>query len=116
MEEPPDIFAEIAAGQGLSITQAARRLPSSRNGRPVSFASVFRWILKGVRIWDGRTVRLEAARLGRKWVTTPAAIQRFVMAQTPELESQDKLKRIRTPGQRERAALRAAKELEKLGI
>jgi hypothetical protein len=57
---PPEspILSEITAGLGLSLTQAARRLPSSRAGRPVHSSCIWRWITSGVRLPSGEVVRL----------------------------------------------------------
>lgn len=77
------LLQEISAGHGLSLTQLARRLPSSRRGRPVSLSCVLRWILDGARDNSGQRIRLEAARLAGKWISTPQALARFMAAQTP---------------------------------
>jgi hypothetical protein len=77
------LHLEIAAGEGLYLTQAARRFPSYRNNRPVGLSCLVRWVLTGARTPDGGRVHLEAAWLAGKWVTTPGAIARFLAAQTP---------------------------------
>jgi hypothetical protein len=46
---------------------------------------LWRWITEGVRLPDGSRVRLEAARLGGRWLTSEPALRRFLAAQTPEL-------------------------------
>ncbi len=107
------VIPEIAAGQGITLSQAARRLPSNRGGRPVHISCVLRWISNGVRLGDGRIVRLEAARVAGRWLTSEAALQRFIAAQNPGAISAPT---IRTPTQRQRASERAARELEKIGI
>src|SRR5262245_8761128 len=48
----------------------------------VSFATVWRWALKGLPGPDGQRVRLEAQRLGGRWVSSWAALQRFSEATT----------------------------------
>lgn len=108
------ILSEIAAGLGLSLAQAARRLPSTRLGKPVSPSCLWRWVHDGITLSDGRCVRLEAARLAGRWLTTEAAIERFLAAQTPATDAPPVS--VRTPTQRQRASDRAAKELESLGI
>jgi hypothetical protein len=77
------LLAEIARGQGLSMAMAAGRFPPSRSGRPVHPATASRWALRGVKTRDGRLVRLEAARVGGRWVTTEPAIRRFIGALQP---------------------------------
>lgn len=71
----------------LSLTSAARMVPPGRRGRPVTLSCIFRWITKGVMAPDGQRVRLEASRLGGRWITSLEALQRFVDAQTPRFGS-----------------------------
>ena len=98
----------------LTLSQAARLLPPSRRGRPVTLSCVLRWVLDGVKAPNGDTVRLEAIRLGPKWVTSQEALQRFADRQTPHFDTAPS--KIRTPGQRTRASEKVAKELEAAGI
>jgi hypothetical protein len=107
------VIEEIARGEGVSLSQAARRLPSNRGGRPVHTSCILRWISGGIRLADGRVVRLEAARVAGRWLTSEGALQRFIAAQTPDTSP---IPSIRTPGQRRRASERAARALDKLGI
>ena len=72
------ITTEIADGNGITLVQAARRLPPNRNEKPVTLSCLARWIKRGVRGPDGVRVRLEAARLSGRWLTTPAALERFI--------------------------------------
>ena len=109
------LFEEIAEGHGKSLSQAAKLFPPSRSDRPVTLSCLFRWVTKGARTWRGDRVKLEAARCSGRWLTTPQAIGRFLAAQTPTPESLDNLD-ARTPRKRQKACLRAARELEKAGI
>jgi hypothetical protein len=109
------LLEEIEAGQGEVLTQAARRVPRTRLERPVSLSCLFRWITTGVIGPNGQRIKLEAARLAGRWITTPGAIRRFVEAQTPRSRDDGTLT-LRTPTKRQRASERAAKELEKFGI
>jgi hypothetical protein len=88
------------------------RLPG-RDGKPIHFSTVFRWVVKGVRGPAGERVRLDALRIGGRWVTSASALQRFAEALTPQLDGGAT---PATPTQRQRAAERAGKELEALGI
>jgi hypothetical protein len=72
-------------------------------------------MLTGVRVQSGERVRLEAVRLGGRWVTSSAALERFIAAQTPSLEGGEKAT-SRSYTQRQHAAERAAKELKKFGV
>jgi hypothetical protein len=71
------LLEEIEAGQGETLTRAAQRIPSTRQGKPVTLSCLLRWVQTGVIGPNGQRIKLEAARLAGKWVTTPAAIRRF---------------------------------------
>jgi hypothetical protein len=79
------VQAEVLAGEGLSLSAAARLLPPMRNGRPVNPATLWRWARDGSVAPGGRRVFLEVARLGRGWVTTRSALRRYLdaMSQQP---------------------------------
>jgi hypothetical protein len=109
------ITSEVLAGAGLPLAQAARRFPTFRNNSPVAPSTVFRWINTGVRLADGSCVRLEAVRLGGRWLTSGPAIERFMARQTPALDAAPAA-RTPTPAQRSRRAEHATKELTRLGI
>ena len=74
----PRVIAEIADGEGLSLSAAAALMPPIRSGRPVSLGCMFRWCSSGAVAPDGSMVLLEAARLGRSLVTSKRAIRRFI--------------------------------------
>ncbi len=99
----------------LSFHDAARMLPPNRVGKSVNFSTVWRWALKGVRTIDGHRVKLEAARVGGRWLTSKQALERFAAALTPPACT-DTSAALRTPSQRERACDLAAKRLEEIGI
>src|SRR5262245_28148473 len=80
-DTPSPVLAEVLAGQGLSLSQAARRFPPARLARPVSPSCVWRWAREGVRLPSGGRLRLEVCRLAGRWVTSESALQRFLAAQ-----------------------------------
>jgi Protein of unknown function (DUF1580) len=106
---------DLAAEKTFALSHASKFLPSARQGKPVSLSCLLRWIFDGVRTPDGSRVRLEALRLGGKWVTSMEALQRFAEAQTPKLDG-DPRPLPRMPTGRARAAQRAARDLERAGI
>jgi hypothetical protein len=109
-------MANILAESIVSIREAAALLPG-RSGRPTNFSTVWRWILRGIkRPGDAATVRLEAVRLGGRWVTSREAIARFSAALTAQAIATDKMPVGRTPTARERAHRRADERLERVGI
>jgi hypothetical protein len=109
--------ANLLTETTISLSQAARRLPSFRNDRPVSPATIWRWDSEGVRLPNGTRLRLEAVRLGGRWITSVESLTRFserqTQAQTP---SHEPPLSIRTPGQINTASERAEKQLEEIGI
>jgi len=110
------LTVDLRSEELLSLPQAARRFPPFRQGRPVNPSTVWRWVFTGVRLPDGRRVRLDAVRLSGRWLTSVEAIERFVAAQTPRLDEAAGTPTPRTPRQRRRAAERAGAELAKRGI
>src|SRR5262245_41466089 len=109
------VLSEITAGHGITLKEAAKLVPPARKGRPVTLSCLLRWVLDGVRVPDGHRVRLEAARLAGRWITSAGALRRFVAAQTPP-PSEPLAGVPRSPGKRLRANERAAEELDHLGI
>jgi hypothetical protein len=99
----------------LSLAAATGLIPPGRGGERTHLSTLLRWILHGSKGPDGETVRLEAVRLGSRWVTSREAIQRFSERLTPHLD-RDRAEAPRTPGRRQRAADRAGRELDVLGI
>jgi hypothetical protein len=99
----------------INLSQVTRNMPPGRNGKQPTKGCVMRWILRGSRGPDGSLVRLEAVRLGGRWVTSEQALQRFVEALTPKL-SEDPSPNPRTAAKRQRASEAAGRELEKLGM
>jgi Protein of unknown function (DUF1580) len=76
------VVAELQKGEGLSLSAAGRLFPGHRGGVSVNPSTVFRWVTKGTRGSDGSVVKLEAARVGGRWLTSRGAIARFVAALT----------------------------------
>jgi hypothetical protein len=108
---------DIRSEQILSLPQAARRFPPFRQGRPVNPSTIWRWISNGVKLPDGRRVKLGAVRLSGRWLTSVEAIERFIAAQTPAPAGDTApTPTPRTMRQRQRATERAGKELESMGI
>jgi hypothetical protein len=107
---------DITQEAPLPLAAAARLVPAGRGGKKTHLSTLVRWITQGVRLPDGKVVRLEAVRLGSRWVTSREALQRFAEALTPQLDGQASEAATRAPSARQRASERAAAELEKVGI
>src|SRR5262249_5169792 len=105
----------VLAEEMLTLAQVPRHLPPGRGGRPVTLGCVLRWVLQGARGPGGERVRLEAVRLGGRWITSKQALVRFAERLTPGFpEPQVEVRR--TFARRQRASARAAAELERQGI
>jgi hypothetical protein len=99
----------------IPLKDACRLVPPARSGKRCHLSTLLRWILQGAKSANGERVRLEAVRLGSRWVTSAEALQRFAEALTPCLDAPPAAA-PRTLAQRARAAERAGRKLEELGI
>jgi hypothetical protein len=108
---PTNLLAEKL----MSLYEAARRLPPGRRGRPVSFSCVLRWITDGIPGPGGSRIKLEAVRVGGRWLTSDEALARWAERLTPRLDSEPALG-PRSLARRERDSERAARELDRAGI
>jgi hypothetical protein len=109
------ITDEILSGGGLNLAAAAAIFPPYRGEKRVNPSTIYRWIAEGVELPDGSRLRLEARRAGGRWLTSRGAIERFIEAQTPPTDDEPTPK-PRTPRQRTKAAERAGRELDRIGI
>jgi hypothetical protein len=104
---------DLTTEQPLPLKDLCRLVPPGRGGKRTHISTLLRWILQGARGPAGELVRLEAIRLGNRWMTSREALQRFAEALTPRADATPP---PRTPTARRRAAERAGQELERLGI
>jgi hypothetical protein len=93
------------------LAEAAARVPSFRPGKKTHVATIFRWIQHGVR-----GVKLEAVRLGGRWVTSVEALQRFAEACSASPAPDASPSHRPTSATHRRAAERADRELARLGV
>src|SRR5262249_10906450 len=93
--------------------------PRRRTGR-LNASTIWRWCRDGVLLPDGSRLRLEAVRLGGRWLTSEAAPARSAARQTPapqdEQEGGEEPVVRRTPGRRRRDMERAEEELARRGL
>lgn len=69
------LTSEILSGGGLTLPAAAKLLPPHRDdGESASNVTLWRWVTVGARAAGGRTVKLEAVRLGSRWLTSAGII------------------------------------------
>jgi transposase-like protein len=106
---PPDLAAEIIAGDAITINEIARQFN-------VSPSTAFRWLMRGLPNASGERVRLQGLRRGKVWLSSRAALQRFLSA-LPVSSSAPTAPAIRSPSKRERDTARAKQSLNsKYGI
>lgn len=96
----------------IDLTEAASRFPGQRGAKRLHPATLTRWILKGAKGVNGRRVKLEALRMGSRWLTSAAALVRFANALHPASDSQIQTP-LRTPAARNQASEAAGAELDK---
>jgi hypothetical protein len=94
----------------LTQVPALPFIPRRRRGKKLNTATVFRWAQQGIA-----GTRLEVIRFGGTLCTSRSALLEFFRRLTPESDA-GVSQQPRTPGQRQRAGDRAARELEKAGI
>ena len=113
-EPVPQVLTEIQDGQGLALSATGRLFPGHRGGAAVDPSTVFRWVTKGAKTPAGGLVKLEAVRVGGRWLTSRPAVARFVAALTPSADAPPAPRR-RSATQRKRASEAAGKRLAKSG-
>lgn len=100
----------------IGLSTGGRLLGSLRDGKPVHPATLSRWIGQGIRLADGTRLRLEAITIGSKWVTSRAALIRFIekqqLQQSADCAAEDA---VRSPSSFDRSAKRAGDELQRMG-
>lgn len=93
----------------IFATDAPRYLASGKNGRPIHPLTIIRWIRCGVR-----GIKLEAVRLGHRWVTSTEALERFTERLTEP--QKNPAQEIRPPAARQRELERAERLADAEGL
>jgi hypothetical protein len=99
----------------IGMAETARLLGTFRGGRPCHTSTPTRWCLSGVRLADGRILRLEHYRQAGRLMTSRAAVLRFLAAQQ-DPATLAAAAQPRTPAARKRAAKSVEDELTDMGI
>ena len=79
-----DVIGRLMEEGPIGMGAAAKLVGTFREGKPTSSITVSRWANKGVRLADGRIVKLEAFRLNTRLCTSRAALLRFIRAQNED--------------------------------
>ncbi len=110
------LIERIIAEGAIGCAEAARLFGTFRSGRPCHPATISRWCISGVRVRDGRRVKLEHFRGAGKLMTSKQAIFRYLAIQQEPAESAQHEKiPIPTPSERRRSIEAASRELEAAG-
>ena len=81
-EPTPLVLQEVMSGDGLSFSAAGRLFPGHRGGKAMDSSAIYRWYAKGKTGPSGALVRLEACRVGSRWLTSKQSLNRFIMRLT----------------------------------
>lgn len=79
---PSTVLSEIRQHGGYRLSQVAKWFPASRGNGHSNPATWWRNAMRGAMTPSGERVRLEVVRIGMSYVTSEAAVQRFVAALT----------------------------------
>jgi hypothetical protein len=113
----PQVLTEIRTHGGLKLSAVGKQFPAARGEGCVNPATVWRWAHEGAKTPTGERVKLEVVRVGMSWLTSQAALDRFVVAltsaSTPSAGGRDI--KIPNPSKRESRAARANKKLQEAG-
>ena len=97
----------------IGLAPASRIFGTGRNGRSRHPATLTKYINVGVRLPDGKVVKLEALRIGSAFMTSRAAVLRFLAAQQPTDDVADAGEnQLPTPSARKRQQAAATAELD----
>jgi hypothetical protein len=88
------------------LSEAARRITSTQNGKSTHPATVTRWIKRGVRLSDGSVLKLAARRYPGGWTVSDDAVNQFIDRLTADRCGSPVASRV--PNERVEAALDAA--------
>jgi hypothetical protein len=100
--------------QGLA--SLARQVPSRRRDGPLTPQCLWRWATRGIRLQDGRTVRLEAVRVAGRFLSSLPALERFIAAQNEPIDVPPLPNAVRGQSKRSAASAKAAEKLEAEGF
>lgn len=109
----PQVLQEIRDGHALGMAAAARLVPGTGGGT-ANASTLFRWTQTGVKLPDGRRLKLESVRVGHRVLTSAPALERFILTTTSSYGNDPT--EVRTPVARQRAAAKAGAELDAMGV
>ncbi len=109
-----DVFAllieQLVAEGPIGMVATAQLLGTFRCGKPCHSSTPTRWCLTGVKLPDGRVLRLEHFRSARRLMTSKPALLRFLASQ--QIETQNPFPAApKSPAQQTRDGEAASREL-----
>ncbi|QEL19898.1 hypothetical protein [Limnoglobus roseus] len=107
------VLREIREAGPLTLHDVGAMLKDTTRPKGVSYPVCMRWVVSGAKVLGGGTVKLDAVRAGHRWLTSQAALERFLLARNGETPQPPA---VRSVSQRKRAAAEAGKELTALGV
>lgn len=109
----PEPTTQLLNGEKLiGLAEAARSLPGYRGKAGMDPSTLSRWITQGAKRKNGDKVKLEAVRIGNRWLTSREAMARFAASLTGTRSVE---KSIPSPSAQTRASKKAGQLLEKMG-
>jgi len=116
MTNPILQFVERLAAEGLiGLSTAASFYGRGRQGKATCPGTLTRHYHDGITLPDGTVVKLEAIRVGRKLMTSKAAVLRFLAAQQIEQQETQVTAPSRSESKSARASEAANRELIRRG-
>ena len=100
-----------------AVATARTAVGGAAGGVAIDPSTVFRWVTRGTRTTTGQIVKLEAVRVGGRWLTSRGAVARFVAALTEAADSTSAPTPpvSRNPAAHRRANDRAVAKLKSMG-
>jgi hypothetical protein len=118
-EQWSKIISEIVAGEALSMGEAGRIIPALRGQKRTDPATIWRWVNRGHKLPDGSVLKLEAAKMAGRWLTSKPALGRFLeritAASIPQSEDTTPPVQARTVSTRQKSSQRASAKLAAMG-
>ena len=107
-----DVVARLMNEGVIGMTAASKLIGTFRDGKDTCSTTIARWCQKGVRLANGKLVKLESFRLNGRLCTSKAAIIRFIQAQNCSSGESQVVGSTETITQRKSIASAASRELD----
>ena len=107
-----DVVARLMNEGVIGMTAASKLIGTFRDGKDTCSTTIARWCQKGIRLANGRLLKLESFRLNGRLCTSKAAIIRFIQAQNCTSDVVQAKESIESPTQRKSIASAASRELD----